>query len=207
MELSFEQILDLTRSACQLVKRLCPDATAVFELTCPWGEYYARNQRTIPPLLFADMLNQTEIPFDAFGLAVQMGLGTDGLFVRDLLQIASLIDDFLPAGRAVHLSACGVPSDTHHDPNDAWGGAESVARGGMWHTGWSPRLQAEWLQAVTRLARARPRVQSLCWADLSDAAEHKLPNGGLLDARNKPKLAYKELLNLRKQTPGRNHAD
>lgn len=206
MELSFEQILDLTRSACQLVKRLCPHAEAVFELTCPWGEYYARNQRTIPPLLFADMLNQTEIPFDAFGLALQMGLGADGLFVRDLLQIASLIDDFLPAGRAVHLSACGVPSDTRHDPNDAWGGTESVSRGGMWHANWSQRLQAEWLQAVTRIARARPRVECLCWTDLTDAAEHKLPNGGLLDADNKPKLAFKELLNLRRHSNGRNHA-
>lgn len=206
MELSFEQILELTRSACRRVKELCPDSGVLFEITCPFGEYYARNQRTIPPLLFADMLNQTEIPFDAFGLAVQMGLGADGYYVRDLLQIASLIDEFLPAGRAVHLSGCGVPSENRRDPRDAWGGAESIARGGMWHNDWSQTLQAEWLQAITRLARSRSRVESLCWADTTDATDHRIPNGGLFDSRNQPKRIWRELQNLRKpSSTGNSH--
>ncbi len=94
-DLSFEQLMELTRMSCLLVKKIVPKATVVIELAMPFGEYYARNQRTIPPLLYADMAVQSGIKFDAFGIQLFMGVPVDGMYVRDLLQVSSLLDEFV----------------------------------------------------------------------------------------------------------------
>ena len=72
--LSFEQIMELTRMSCSLVKKLAPQSAVLIDLVLPWGEYYARNQRTIPPMLYAGMAVQSGIRFDAFGVQVYMGV-------------------------------------------------------------------------------------------------------------------------------------
>ncbi|MCD4824991.1 MAG: endo-1,4-beta-xylanase [Phycisphaerae bacterium] len=195
--LSFDQISELTRTSCQLVKKMAPDSQVMIDITMPWGEYYARNQRTIPPLLYADMAYQADMKFDAFGLSLQMGIPTDGHFVRDLMQISGMLDMFIPHGKAVHITACSVPSSPQSDPADFWGGRMPVAKAGAWHAPWSERLQAEWMQAVVRLARSKPYVESICWGDLADIPRHRIPNGGLCKANLHPKTAYKEFLSLR----------
>ena len=195
--LSFEQLMELTRMSCLLVKKFVPRAKVVIELVMPWGEYYARNQRTIPPLLYADMAVQSGIKFDAFGLRMCMGVPVDGLYVRDLLQISSLLDEFVGFGKPLHITACQVPSDVTADAWDAWGGQNPPDRGGMWHAQWSQRLQAEWLQAFYRIAISKPFIETLCWRDLADYEGHYVPHGGLCRNDMEPKLAFKELKNFR----------
>lgn len=195
--LNFEQITELTRTCCQFVKQLAPQSTVLIDLPHPWGEYYARNQRTIPPMLYADMAFQNDIKFDAFGIHLQTGATTDGYYVRDLLQISSLMDEFSVHGKALHITACQVPSSVRGNLNDAWGGRAHARKAGAWHTMWSPRLQAEWLQAIYRLGTSKPFVESLCWVDLSDGPGHHLPNGGLCTADMTPKLALTEMRHLK----------
>jgi hypothetical protein len=182
--LNFEQLMELTRMSCLLVKRLAPSAQVMVELLLPWGEYYARNQRTIPPALYADMCVQSGVKFDCFGTQVLMGAPVDGHFVRDLMQISGMLDEFVGLGKPLHISACQVPSDTATDPWDAWGGKEPVAR-------------AEWLQAFSRVAISKPFVESVCWRDLADYEGHYIPHGGLCLNNLQPKLAYRELRNFR----------
>ncbi len=196
-DLSFEQLMELTRMSCLLVKKLVPKSLVTIELALPWGEYYARNQRTIPPLLYADMAVQSGIKFDAFGLQLHMGVPVDGLYVRDLMQISSLLDEFVGLSKPLHITACQVPSDVAVDTFDAWGGEESIAKAGQWHNPWSQRLQAEWLQAFYRVAMSKPFVESICWRDLADYEGHYVPHGGLCKNSLEPKLAYKELRNFR----------
>jgi hypothetical protein len=81
-----------------LTKQLNPRAIAILELVAPWGEYYARNQRTIPPLLYADMAVQGGVAFDAFGLQFHFGPAIDGMFVRDMFQISAMLDQFSKLG-------------------------------------------------------------------------------------------------------------
>lgn len=195
--LSFEQLMELTRMSCLLVKKLAPRSTVMIELAMPWGEYYARNQRTIPPLLYADMAVQSGVKFDAFGVQIYMGVPVDGHFVRDLLQISMLLDEFVSMGKPLHITACQVPSDSVPDAWDAWGGKAPPAKGGMWHAPWSQRLQAEWLQAFYRLAISKPYVESITWRDMADYEGHYIPHGGLCRNNLEPKLAYKELRNFR----------
>jgi hypothetical protein len=196
-DLNFEQLMELTRMSCLLVKKLVPRAQVIIELAMPWGEYYARNPRTVPPLLYADMAVQSGIKFDGFGIQIYMGVPEDGFFVRDLMQISSLLDELVVLSKPIHVTACEVPSDTRADNWDAWGGKAVVSKAGCWHNPWSQRLQAEWLQAFFRVAMSKPYVESICWRDLADYEGHHMPHGGLCRNDLEPKLAYKELRNFK----------
>jgi hypothetical protein len=201
---NFDQLMELTRMSCLLVKKTAPNSRVMIDLTMPWGEYYARNQRTIPPLLYADMAVQSGIKFDAFGLQIYMGVPVDGYYVRDLMQISSMLDEFVGFGKGLHITACAVPSNVAADAWDAWGGQAPVPKGGQWHQPWSPRLQAEWVQAFCRVALSKPYVESICWRDLADYEGHFIPHGGLCRNNMEPKLSYKELRNFKAALSGRN---
>ncbi len=197
---NFEQLLELTRMSCLLVKKIDHDADALIEIIMPWGEYYARNQRTIPPLLYADMAVQSGVKFDGFGLQLRMGAPRDGYFLRDLMQISSLIDEFMSFGKPLHITACQAPSGASGGGADTNGRRKGVApSAGRWHAPWSERLQAEWLQALCRIAISKPHVQSICWADLDDADDMLISGGGLCRKDLSPKMAYRELRNFRAQ--------
>ena len=200
--LSFEQIMELTRMSCLLVKKLVPNAQAIIELVMPFSEYYARNVRTVPPMLYADMAVQSGVKFDGFAVQVCMGVPSDGLFVRDLMQISGMLDGFLSLGKPVHISACQVPSDVADDGQDFWGGKLPVYQAGHWHAPWSRELQAQWLQSFNRIALSKPFVESTCWRDLADVPGHFLPHGGLCGPDLEPKPAYAELRNFRAQLVG-----
>ncbi len=208
--LSFEQIMELTRMCCQLARRQAPRSQIMIDLVMPWGEYYARNQRTIPPLLYADMAVQSGIKFDALGVQLHMGVPQDGYYVRDLMQISSLLDEFVSLRKPVHITACAVPSQAVSDPRDAWSGEHESTSAGRWHAPWSQRLQAEWLQAFYRICMSKPYVESICWRDLGDDGPHYLPHGGLCADEETPKMAFTELRNFRAKMaantagPGRN---
>ncbi len=193
---SFEQLMELTRMTAALTKQLCPRGSAILELIAPWGEYYARNQRTIPPLLYADMALQSGVNFDAFGLQFLFGPALDGMFVRDMFQIAAAIDQFAKLGKPLHITAVQVPSDTSAGKGDA-AGEGSSSDGGSWRQPWNEQVQAEWLQRFTETALSRPFVETISWHSLADHVRQEVPHGGLLRADLAPKAAYKQLLSLR----------
>jgi hypothetical protein len=195
--LSFDQIMELTRTCCQLVKTLAPDTTALIDIAMPWGEYYARNQRTIPPLLYADMTYQSNIKFDAFGVQVSMGVPSDGHYVRDLLRLSALLDEFQPHGKDLYVTAAGVPSADTRDQTDASGGQKSPSHAGSWHGPWDQPRQARWLQMLVRLAMSKSYVKGICWRDVADIPGHYLPHGGLCTHDLRSKLAWKEMRAIR----------
>jgi len=195
---NFEQVMELTRMAAALTKQLSPRGTTIVELVGPWGEYYARNQRTIPPMLFADMAVQSGVNFDAFGLRFHFGPGVDGMFVRDMFQISSLLDQFSKLNKPLHITAVQVPSSTA--PVD---GATGPLDGGTWHEPWNERVQAEWLRQFVEIALSKPFVETVSWQDLMDHAGQSVPHGGLLRSDLVPKPAYEQLVDLRAQLVGR----
>lgn len=192
---NFEQLMELTRMAAALTKQMLPRGTAIIEIVAPWGEYYARNQRTIPPLLYADMTVQSGVNFDAFGLRFQFGKPEDGSYMRDLFQVSSLIDSFAKLGKPLHISAVQVPSEVPAD------GQKSAARGnaqaGSWRGAWSEDLQAEWLVHFLEIVLSKPFVETVTWHGLTDHQRHGVPNGGLLSSGMAPKAAYNRLQEMR----------
>ncbi len=199
LSFNFEQLMELTRTTIAVTKQVCPRTPMTIDLVAPWGEYYARNPRTIPPLLYADMAIQSGINFDGFGLQFYFGLGVDGMFVRDFFQISNLLDRFSALGRPLHVTAVQVPSAMESHKDDAWGGRMSVISGGMWRAAWSEQTQSKWLRCFYELALSKPMVESVTWRKLSDHDGHHLPFGGLLRADMTPKPAFEELTAMRKE--------
>ncbi|MBX3394759.1 MAG: hypothetical protein KF841_05285 [Phycisphaerae bacterium] len=186
MGFTFEQIMDLTRITALLVKQMSPKSQSIIGIVQPWGEYYARDARTIPPSLYAEMAVQSGINFDAFGLEIRFGTDEPGGCVRDLLQISSLLDRFGTLGKPVHITAAGVPS------------GRSSSNDGQWHGEWSPELQGEWLREFCRIALSKPFVESIACMRLADGAD---PNG-VVDLNGAAKPAYQEILKIRRQIGG-----
>jgi hypothetical protein len=194
--LTFEQIIEFTRLIVGQVKAALPAARTLVSIRQPFGEYHARYRSTVPPMLYAEMVAQSGIPFEAFGVELEMGVPSPGMFTRDLFQLSSLLDRFATLGRPVFLTAMCVPGRSFPDPTDASEGRLDPSAAGKWHRPWDEQLQSDWMDAVSKLALSKPYVESLAWSALADVG-HTLPSGGLLDGAFKPKLGYRKAQELR----------
>ncbi|HOM51689.1 MAG TPA: endo-1,4-beta-xylanase [Phycisphaerae bacterium] len=190
---TFEQLMEITRVSTAMVKQLAPRADAVINITAPWGEYYARNQRTIPPMLYADMVVQSGVSFDGLGAQILFGAAADGMYVRDMFQVSEKLDRLGNFGKPVHLTAVQVPSSS---PTDR----PISSIGGSWRKPWDESVQAHWIKEFTSIALSKPFVESVTWSELVDQPENSLiPSGGLLYPDLTPKLGYKTLAAIRTQ--------
>lgn len=189
---TFEQLMEVTRVSTALVKQLAPRSQAVINLSAPWGEYYARNQLTIPPMLYADMVVQSGVGFDGLGAQFLFGAAVDGMFVRDMFQISERLDRLGNFGKPVHVTAVQVPSAT---PANRPGSST----GGWWRKPWDEAVQAQWIKEFYSIALSKPFVESITWSQLADATDGPVPSGGLLFSDLKPKLGYKTIASIRGQ--------
>ncbi len=205
---NFEQLMDLTRMSVMLVKKIHPTARTLIEITQPFGEYYSGNQRSIPPLMYAEMIVQAGIPFEAFGIKLLMGRAEEGHFVRDLMQVSALLDRFNGLGKPVHVTAVGVPSEPiplavpqPTGPVTEGAGSAPTAplpQRGYWRKPWSSQVQTHWLEAVFKVALSKPFVEACAWLELADHDGAELPGAGLLTAGFQPKTAFRRIVSLRK---------
>jgi hypothetical protein len=199
--LSFEQIIELTRLLVSQVKAILPNARTVVTISEPFGEYHAKHGVGVPPMLYAEMVAQAGINFEAFGLELEMGVPRPGMFMRDLFQISCLLDKFSTLGRPVFLTATGVPGRSTPDAGDTSEGRLDPNAAGRWHRPWDPQLQADWMDAVYKLALSKPYVESIAWANLADVNQ-SMPGGGLLDDMLKPKPSFEKLQEIRTRFHG-----
>lgn len=186
IQLNFEEMIELTRVSAQTVKKVAPQSQVVIDLTQPWGEYFARNPRTVPPTLYAEMVTQSGVPFDAFGLQFLYGVESEGYHLRDLFQISSVIDRLANLGKPIHITAVTVPSEDN-----------AAGTGGSWNGAWSESQQATWLQQFCEIALSRPFIESVCLHALADTPNAAFPTGGLIGEDGEAKEAYHELVEYR----------
>ena len=196
---SFDQLLDLTRMASILTKEIQPSSKVLVEIRQPFGEYYASNQRSIPPLMYADLLIQGAVAFDGFAIKLLMGQSQPGQFVRDLMQVSNLLDQVAAFNKPVYLTVA-VPSDvvtpimivspdagTPVDPNC-----------GHWRKPWSSTVQGHWLEAIMQIAMSKPYIEAVAWHEIVDHPEVELPLSGLMGEDLSPKPSFKRLAAFRK---------
>jgi hypothetical protein len=196
---AFDQLMDLTRRATMVVKKVQPDSKVLVELRQPFGEYYGQNQRSIPPMMYADLMLQGAINFDAFSLKLLMGQARPGQFTRDLMQISNLLDQFAPFGKPVNLTI-GAPSEVvSKEMIAAADSGEAVDPNcGIWRKPWSQVVQSHWLEAVLHIALSKPFVESVSWTDLMDHPEIEMPLGGLVNESLQPKASFKRMATFRR---------
>ena len=196
--LSFEQVIELTRLLVSQVKSILPNARTLVTINEPYGEYHARGRGAVHPLLYAEMVAQAGINFDAFGVEIEMGVPRPGMFVRDLFQVSNMLDRYGALGRPIFLTAVGVPGRWLPDPSDESEGRLNPSEAGQWRRPWDPELQAEWMEAVYHVALSKPFVESIAWGNLADLHQ-TLPGGGLLDDMLRPKPAFQRLQQMREK--------
>ncbi len=195
---TFEQLMDLTRMCTMLVKKIHPEGGVMIELRQPFGEYYAQNQRSIPPLMYADLVIQSAIGFDAFGLRLTMGQAVEGQHARDLMQISALLDYFAHCGKPLYLTA-STPSQPVTEMMIARPDLDEPVdpQSGYWRRPWSEPVQSRWLEAVFQIAISKPYVDAIAWQDLIDYPNIELPLSGLLDEEIKLKESFRRLVGFR----------
>jgi len=192
--LSFEQLIDVTRMTTMLVKKIQPAAKALVEIRQPFGEYYGADPRSIPPLIYADLLVQGAINFDGFVIQLLMGHGAPGYDTRDLMQVSCLLDQFARLNKPVHLSVAVPSQPSSQAPRSSDDeGEHNPVNNGFWRQPWSLRVQGWWLEAIFQIAASKPFVESVAWHTLMDCPPMHLPHSGLVDQDMNPKPAFKRL--------------
>jgi len=196
---SFDQVMDLTRMSAVLVKKIQPQAKVLIEIRQPFGEYFSGNQRSIPPLMYADLLVQSSVPFDGFVLKLIMGQAVPGQYVRDLMQLSNLMDYFAPYGKPINVIT-GVPSEPVTQEMIALEQNQEAIdpNCGFWRKPWSTVVQSHWLEAMCKIAISKPYVESFTWQDMVDHPDMELPLSGLIGEDLVPKSSFRRLVSLRR---------
>ncbi len=192
-DLMLDQLMDLTRMAVLLIKKVQPNAKTLVEVTQPFGEYYSQNPKSIPPLIYADMVLQAGIPVDAFGVRLMMGQSGGGQHTRDLMQVSAMLDRFNGLGKPVHVTGVAVPSDVAKSKGDGTGSGC-----GYWRKPWTAVVQSHWLEAFYHIALSKPYIDSVAWLDLADHEDSLMAHGGLAMSDLKAKGAFHRITALRK---------
>ncbi len=179
----FEQILEMTRAANMAVKQGSGRALKIIEISNPWGEYYTTIPNSIPPIVYMDMVVQSGINFDAFGLQVRFGKNQPGMHVRDMMQISAILDSFAPIAKPLYITDMEVPSKNGADLQDG-----QVA--GIWHEEWNQLQQGRWIEQFYKIALSKQFVNSVTYSHLADTEDSAIVGSGLLTADLAPKESY-----------------
>jgi hypothetical protein len=220
-QLSYEQMMDLTRVCLLLVKKLQPNARVMLEVAQPFSEHYATQTGSLPPMMYLEMILEAGMPIDSFGVRVQVGQARQGRSTRDLMALSHMLDRLARLDHPVVVTACGAPSDGPGEmPANPGAGSSAIdgaadeqqpggdassnhqvgplnRGGGYWHEPWSERLQAEWLTKIASVALSKPYIESLCWQDLYDHNTSDMPAGGLISSLGIVKPALRRIGQIR----------
>ncbi|MHC4271217.1 MAG: endo-1,4-beta-xylanase [Planctomycetota bacterium] len=187
---SFDQVLEMTRAANMAVKAEGDRALKIIDVCNPWGEYYASVPNTISPFVYVDMVVQSGINFDVFGLQMRVGKNLSGMHIRDMMQISSLLDLFALVGKPVHITEVEAPSKNFEKAKD---GDEA----GVWHHDWDESLQAQWIEQFYKIVLSKPFVDTITYSHLTDDEGNTIQNSGLLTNDLKPKKSFEVLKKMR----------
>lgn len=176
---NFEQSLDITRTAAIASRTADSKSKKVIEIVYPWGEYYANNQQTVPPLVYVDMVMQSGINFDAFGVEMDFGEPVPGMQVRDMMQISARLDCFAPVPKQVYITSVSAPAES------------DSPQAGCWKDSWSADVQAQWIEMFFKIALGKPFINTITYAGLCDSDKIPVHNSGLLDSNLEPRKAFK----------------
>jgi GH35 family endo-1,4-beta-xylanase len=179
-----EQLLDLTRMACNAAKQGNPKLQRIINNCCLWARQVALNGPPIrSPFQYMQACQEANISFEIIGLQLYYPH-------QDIFEIDRMLDRFTVFGKPIHITEMAVSSNTGTDEDSLLGKAY-----GLWHAPWNETIQADWAEQVYTLAYSKPEIEAVTWWDFSDNNTF-WPFGGLLNDENQPKLAYYRLQTL-----------
>src|SRR5262249_38428957 len=191
--LADEELLWLTVRLADIVRKIDSSLEIIIGIAQPWGDYLTRQEGSQSPFVFADNLLRTGLKVAALDLELIMGISPRGSYCRDLLDVSRLLDLYALLGVPLEVTL-GYPSSAASDPGSD---ADQAAVAGHWRSGFSPEIQADWVDAFGQLCVCKPFVRGVHWTHFADFQPHQFPNCGLLDACGNFKPALEKLSALR----------
>ena len=199
VQLPPDQVVELTKFACDVAKDVAPKVHRLINHCCPFAEYVQLGQwsgqearypqRT--PWEFTRDLADAGVDFTVIGQQMYFPY-------RDLQDIIVLTERFREFGRPVQLSEVGCPGG----PTERSVKLDSVGfpvEDYPWRRPWDERLQADWLESVYKLAYSRTWIEACNWFDFVDPHSY-IDNGGLVRSpEGEAKEAYDRLVKLRNE--------
>ena len=193
MPLSLEESIDLTRLCALVARKLHPKAVIVVEIDRPLGEPAGGRPQAVNPELYAELVAQSGIACDAFGVRIDVGSEACAHPTRDLMQLSDALDRYAVFEKPVCVSAVGAPS---------------APSGPRWRGGWNESTQAEWMRRVVEIALSKPFVTSVAWNQLYDTSRPgQNPSGGLISEDGRPKEVLQAVVDVRKRLRAGQGAD
>lgn len=192
LNLSHEQLVEMTRLASEATREADPTAFRVVNSCCTWAEYVATRRsysgplgrRANTPLEYVQACESTNVGYEAIGLQVYYPR-------RDMLEIERQLERFFRFGKPIHITELGVSSSS--EPQKT--GENRNPSRAVWHgEQWSEEIQADWAEQFYTICYSKPQIQALTWWDFADPAF--IPHGGFLTPDLKPKEVYRRLSKL-----------
>jgi hypothetical protein len=197
LALEEEARLQITARAISTVRQLDPTTPIVVTFDQPWADYMATEELDLAPLHFADALVRADLGLSGLGLELNVGYDPEATVYRPPLAFSRLIDTWGLLDLPLFVSLT-LPSGAEEDPHAT--GKSRVLGGGQAEI--TADTQRSWAERLMPLMLSKSLVQVLVWNQLSDAAPHPFPHGGLFDAKNKAKPAFKAVQTLREKYLG-----
>ena len=174
-----DQIIEVTRLACDVARDTNPRVRRLINNCAPFAEYVQLRKMTEldatypqrTPFQFMKQLADAGVDFNITGIQMYFPY-------RDLADTIILIDKFKEIGRPIQLTEVGASS----------GPSEDSIRSGkltfndepyVWHRPWDEELQADWMEGLYTLAYSRPSIEAVNWYDFVDPHSW-IPGGGFL---------------------------
>ncbi|MEO1585506.1 MAG: endo-1,4-beta-xylanase [Planctomycetota bacterium] len=152
IQLTFEQMMDLTRMVMLLSRKLHPQGKMQIEVSHPFGSEPPHRPRSLPGTLYAEMVQQAGIGVDAWTVRLELERPKPDRIGRDLMQLAAVLDRYALLDRPIAVHAVPPPAEPDAPPL----GADDL----------------DWLGRAFEIIVSRPSVVSLVWA------EREMPPGG-----------------------------
>ena len=198
-QLNPEQIVELTKFACDVARETSPKVHRLINNCCPFAEYVQLKKWTDLDALY---LQRTPWQFmkDLTDAGVDYTITGQQMYFpfRDLADTIILIERLEVFGRPVQLTEVGASSGPS---------LESVNSGKLlishepyaWHRPWDEELQAEWMEELYTLAYSKPYIEAVNWYDFVDPHSW-IPNGGILRSpKGETKAIFDRLKNLQER--------
>ncbi len=199
LQLSPEQIVEVTKLACDITRDVNPKVHRLINNCCPfaeyvqlkkWGELDAKFPQRTPVKFMRDLVD-AGVDFTITGQQMYFPY-------RDLSDTFMLIERFEQFARPVQLTEVGASAGPSADSIHS-GQLGLPTEPFIWRRHWDEELQADWMEGLYTFAYSKPWIEAINWYDFVDPFSW-IKGGGLLRSpKGETKAIYDRLIALQEK--------
>ncbi|MEM9165949.1 MAG: endo-1,4-beta-xylanase [Planctomycetota bacterium] len=180
IQLTFEQMMDLTRMTLLLARKLHPQGKIAIEVDHPFASEPGHKPRSLPGALYAEMVQQAGMGVDAWGIRLELERPKPGRIARDLMHLSAALDRYALLDRPLAVTAVSPAVEPGSPPRTT--------------------EEIQWLAQAFELIVSKPSVLSLVWQERELPAGAKGPvPGSVILGSGDPRASVRSLAELRKR--------